>query len=65
MAVVNIREVYPGVSLGLWQMDEEVEQLLEQYPHLQAYRSSLDEKYKNDGSKSLIYRMPRILSVLS
>ena len=30
MAVVNIREVYPGVSLGLWQMDEEVEQLFEQ-----------------------------------
>ena len=27
MAVVNIREVYPGVSLGLWQMDETVEQL--------------------------------------
>ena len=51
MAVVNIREVYPGVSLGLWQMDEEVEQLFEQYPHLQAYRSSLEAKYKNDGRK--------------
>lgn len=46
MAVVNIREVYPGVSLGLWQMDEGVEQLFEQYPHLQAYRSSLEAKYK-------------------
>ena len=36
MAVVNIREVYPGVSLGLWQMDEEVEQLFEpvSYTHL-------------------------------
>lgn len=51
MAVVNIREVYPGVSLGLWQMDETVEQLFEQYPHLQAYRSQLEEKYKNDGRK--------------
>lgn len=51
MAVVNIRAVYPGVSLGLWQMDEEVEQLFEQYPHLQAYRSSLEAKYKNDGRK--------------
>ena len=39
MSVVNIREVYPGVSLGLWQMDETVEQLFESYPHLQAYRS--------------------------
>ncbi|MFZ2250625.1 MAG: siderophore biosynthesis protein, partial [Segatella copri] len=51
MAVVNIREVYPGVSLGLWQMDETVEQLFEQYSHLQAYRSQLEEKYKNDGRK--------------
>ena len=51
MAVVNIREVYPGVSLGLWQMDETVEQLFGQYPHLQAYRSQVEEKYKNDGRK--------------
>lgn len=51
MAVVNIREVYPEVCLGLWQMDETVEQLLDQYPFLQAYRSSMDEKYKNDGRK--------------
>ena len=48
MAVVNIREVYPGVSLGLWQMDETVEQWFEQYSHLQAYRSQLEEKYKNE-----------------
>ena len=51
MAVVNIREVYPGVSLGLWQMDETIEQLFEAYPLLQAYRSQMEEKYKNDGRK--------------
>ena len=51
MAVVNIREVYPGVSLGLWQMDETVEQLFEAYPLLQAYHSQMEEKYKNDGRK--------------
>ena len=51
MAVVNIREVYPGVSLGLWQMDETVEQLFEAYPLLQVYRSQVEEKYKNDGRK--------------
>ena len=51
MAVVNIREVYPGVSLGLWQMDETAEQLFGQYPHLQAYRSQVEERYKNDGRK--------------
>ena len=66
MAVVNIREVYPGVSLGLWQMDESPEQLFDQYPHLLPYRSSLDDKYKNDGRKleflairALMYEMLR------
>lgn len=67
MAVVNIREVYPGVSLGLWQMDESPEQLFNLYPHLLPYRSSLDDKYKNDGRKleflairALMYEMLRV-----
>ena len=67
MAVVNIREVYPGVSLGLWQMDETVEQLFERYPHLQSYRSFMEEKYKSDGRKleflairSLMYEMLKV-----
>ena len=67
MAVVNIREVYPGVGLGLWQMDESPEQLFDLYPHLLPYRSSLDDKYKNDGRKleflairALMYEMLRV-----
>lgn len=67
MAVVNIREVYPGVSLGLWQMGESPEQLFDLYPHLLPYRSSLDDKYKNDGRKleflairALMYEMLRV-----
>ena len=67
MAVVNIREVYPGVSLGLWQMDESPEQLFDQYSHLLPYRFSLDDKYKNDGRKleflairALMYEMLRV-----
>lgn len=67
MAVVNIRGVYPGVSLGLWQMDESPEQLFDLYPHLLPYRSSLDDKYKNDGRKleflairALMYEMLRV-----
>ncbi len=67
MAVVNIREVYPGVSLGLWQMDESPERLFDLYPHLLPYRSSLDDKYKNDGRKleflairALMYEMLRV-----
>lgn len=67
MAVVNIREVYPGVNLGLWQMDESPEHLFDLYPHLLPYRSSLDDKYKNDGRKleflairALMYEMLRV-----
>ncbi len=67
MAVVNIREVYPEVSLGLWQLEESVEQLCEQYPHLQVYRSMLEEKYKSDGRKleflairALMYEMLKV-----
>lgn len=51
MALVNIREVYPGVSLGLWQMDETVEELCALYPWLEAYLPVLDERYKNEGRK--------------
>ncbi len=67
MAVVNIREVYPGVSLGLWQMDELPEQLFGQYPHLLNYRSYLNTIYKNAGRKqeflairALMYEMLRV-----
>lgn len=51
MALVNIREVYPGVSLGLWQMDETVEQLYGLFPWLDAYQPALDKQYKNEGRK--------------
>ncbi len=67
MAVVNIREVYPGVSLGLWQMDETVEELCNQYPILKPCLPSLAEKYKNDGRKleflvvrALMYEMLKV-----
>ena len=55
------------MSLGLWQMDESPEQLFDLYPHLLPYRSSLDDKYKNDGRKleflairALMYEMLRV-----
>ncbi len=67
MALINIRDVYPGVSLGLWQMEETVEQLFEQYPHLLSCRQALEERYKNDGRKleflairALMYEMLKI-----
>ena len=50
MALLNIREVYPGVSLGLWQIDESVERFYNDYPFLQSYRLLVD-KYKSDGRK--------------
>lgn len=52
MALVNMREVYPGVSLGLWQMEEKIDELYGLYPWLGAYRPILDKKYKNESRKS-------------
>lgn len=51
MALINIREVYPGVSLGLWQMEETVEQLYDRYSWMEKYRALLSEHYKNEGRK--------------
>lgn len=51
MALVNIREVYPGVSLGLWQMDETVEELCGLYPWLASCLPALDKRYKSEGRK--------------
>lgn len=51
MALINIREVYPGVSLGLWQMEETVEQLYDRYSWMEKYRALLSERYKNEGRK--------------
>lgn len=60
MALINVREVYPQVSLGLWQMDESVSQLYEQYPWLQGYEAELDKRYKNDARK-LEFLVARVL----
>lgn len=60
MALVNIREVYPQVSLGLWQMDESVEELYAHYPWLEKYKEDLDKRYKKDGRK-LEFLVVRVL----
>lgn len=51
MALFNIREVYPGVSLGLWQIDEAIDDFYECYPWLKKYQSDLEKRCKNDGRK--------------
>lgn len=50
MALVNVREVYPGVSLGLWQMNETVDELMERYPCVRCYQKNI-EQYKSDSRK--------------
>lgn len=50
MALINVREVYPGVSLGLWQMDETVEELFESYSFVRCYQKVL-EQFKSDARK--------------
>lgn len=51
MAVVNIREVYPSVSLGLWQVEETIEDMYERYPWTRAYMEKLGKDYKSDERK--------------
>lgn len=51
MALVNIREVYPGVRLALWQLDERPEDFYSQFPETECYRQTLDAQYKNEGRK--------------
>lgn len=51
MALVNIREVYPQVSLGLWQIDESVDEFYARYPWLERYKEDLSKHFQNDGRK--------------
>ena len=51
MALINIREVYPGASLGLWQIDESLDEFYALDPQLEKYQVMLAERYKNDGRK--------------
>ena len=50
MALINVREVYPGVSLGLWQMEETVAEFLSHYPWMDEYVEELSD-YKSDRRK--------------
>ena len=45
MALINVREVYPNVFLGLWQTTETVDGFLE------PYRQHVETSFKNDGRK--------------
>ena len=51
MALINVREVYPGVSLGLWQIDETTKDFYERSARLAQYEPLLDKRYKHDGRK--------------
>ena len=64
MALINIREVYPGVNLGLWQIDESLDEFYAHYPQLEKYQMMLAERYKHDSRKkeflairALLYQM--------
>lgn len=51
MALVEIREIAPDVKLGLWKIDESVDELFSQNPYLQSYESVLKNRYHNDNRK--------------
>lgn len=51
MALINVREVYPNVFLGLWQTTETVDGFFGTYGFLEPYRQHLETSFKNDGRK--------------
>lgn len=51
MALINVREVYPNVFLGLWQTTETVDGFFGTYGFLEPYRQHVETSYKNDGRK--------------
>jgi 4'-phosphopantetheinyl transferase EntD len=61
MALLSIRHLWDDVNLGIWAIEETVEQLFEQYPHLKDLKVYLDEKYKNEGRKKEILAIRALL----
>ncbi|OYP53589.1 4'-phosphopantetheinyl transferase family protein [Segatella bryantii] len=61
MALLFIRHLWDDVNLGIWAIEETVEQLFEQYPHLKDLKVYLDEKYKNEGRKKEILAIRALL----
>lgn len=51
MALINVREVYPNVFLGLWQTKETVDGFFGTYGFLEPYRQHVETSFKNDGRK--------------
>lgn len=51
MALINVREVYPNVFLGLWQTTETVDGFFGTYGFLEPYRQHVETSFKNDGRK--------------
>lgn len=51
MALINVREVYPNVFLGLWQTTETVDEFFGTYGFLESYRQHVETSFKNDGRK--------------
>lgn len=51
MALINVREVYPNVFLGLWQTTETVDEFFGTYGFLEPYRQHVETSFKNEGRK--------------
>ena len=52
MALINVREVYPNVFLGLWQTTETVDEFFGTYGFLEPYRQHVETSFKNDGPET-------------
>lgn len=45
MALINVREVYPNVFLGLWQTTETVDGFFGTYGFLEPYRQHVETSF--------------------
>ena len=52
MALINVREVYPGVLLGLWQTVETSGEFFERYDFLAPYRGHVEKTFRSEGRKT-------------
>lgn len=64
MALVNIREVYPGVRLGLWQIDESEEEFYRLFPEMEQYWKSLCERCKSEVRKKETLAIRALLATM-
>lgn len=51
MALISIRQLAPDTQLGLWKIEETVEDIMNHCPYLAKYGAVMDQRYRSDSRK--------------